>query len=168
MITRALLYSDGSRKSLSAAVYAALMMAADPRMQLTVISFVTYLPGYGMQWDDGTALEYAIDDVEERIMRTTRRIFDRHHVKAQTVVGFSFGTAGIADAVVNYAGRGGFNLIILGVGQRVTQSPLAERILDLADMPVLLVKKLPPAMVASLSPRETGSSGLAQAVPHPG
>lgn len=160
LITRALLYSDGSNKSLSAAVWGALMMSADPAMRLTIISFVTYLPGHGMQWDDGTALEYAIADVEERLTQSTGKIFDRHKVKAQTVVGFSFGTAGIAESIVNYARRGGFNLIIMGVGQQVAESGFAgsivEKVLESAAIPVLLVKKLPGEMVSSLKPEGTG------------
>ncbi|HUW66250.1 MAG TPA: universal stress protein [Spirochaetia bacterium] len=118
MITRALLYSDGSQKSLSAAVWAALMMTADPAMELTIISFVTYLAGYGMQWDDGTAIEYAIADVEERIMQSTKKIFDQHNVNARTIVGFSFGTTSTAESIVNYARKGNFNLIILGARQK--------------------------------------------------
>lgn len=158
MITRALLYSDGTPKSLSAAVWSALMMTADPAMELTIISFVTYLAGYGMQWDDGTAIEYAIDDVQERIMQSTRKIFDHHHVKVQTIVGFSFGTASIASSIVNYARRGNFNLIVLGTRQQSLESltgSIVESVLCTAEMPVLLVKKLPREMVASLLPEDS-------------
>jgi|GEM_PF-4614282 len=148
---KALLYADGSPRSRSAAAWVALMMKTDPSMRLTVISFVTYVPGYGMQWDDGTAIEYAVADVEERVMASTRKVFEEHRVAVETVVGFSFGTAGIAASIVDYARRGGFHVIVLGARQKALPDAVVENVLRLSTVPVLLVKKLPAAMLAALT-----------------
>ncbi|HUW65924.1 MAG TPA: universal stress protein [Spirochaetia bacterium] len=155
MNINALLYSDGSERSLSAAIYAAALMKGNPHMSLTIISCSQAAKGAaGLVWDEGWSVAGAVVGVNQEILGQAKKVFDDRDIKVETVVA-QCGEA-VAEKIVEYAHEGEFNLIIMGTKgpsdlKALVLGSVAHRVVHLSDRPVLLVKKLPPEILAILA-----------------
>ncbi|HUW65139.1 MAG TPA: universal stress protein [Spirochaetia bacterium] len=154
MRINALLYSDGSERSLSAAIYAAALMKGNPHVNLTIISLSQPVKGSAAAvWDEAWSVAGAVDGVSRQILRETKKVFDDREIKVKSVV--VDGGDGVPERIVEYAQEGNFNLIIMGTKgpsdlKGLVLGSVAHRVVNLSDRPVLLVKKLPPEILATL------------------
>jgi len=154
MKIKALLYSDGSQRSLSAAIYAAALMKGNPHMSLTIIS--CRRPAWGpaaVVWDEGWSAPEAIRGLSAAILAEARKIFEDRDIPVET----HSVTCGdrVAEEIAAFAREGNFNLVIMGTKgpgdlRALVLGSLAHQVVHLCDRPVLLVKKLPPEILAAL------------------
>jgi len=155
MKVKALLYSDGSERSLSAALYAAGLMKGIPGLELTLISLAGVPRGpLGLTRDEEAASAEVLSRVSKDIIQETKKIFDQRQIKVDTVIGTS-GTGTVAATIAKYARDGNYNLIIMGTRgptdlKALVAGSLAHAVVRAAPCPVLLVKKLPEEILASL------------------
>lgn len=155
MNLKALLYSDGSKRSLSAAIYAAGFMLNRPGMELTVISFVDLPNGpLGLTREEEIADAEVLVGVSMEVIRETKRVFDERGVKVETVVGIAE-TGNMAARIAKFAEENNYNLIIMGTKgptdfKALVAGSLAHAVVRLSPCPVLLVKKLPAEILDSL------------------
>jgi nucleotide-binding universal stress UspA family protein len=150
MKVKALLYSDGSERSLSAAIYTAVMMKADPTMEVTVVTITKTGPDVSWDgWFDSTAFE----GIGQDILTRTRKIFEARKLDVRTIEEIE--NDKIARQIVDYADKGGYNMIIMRTKgpselRALFQGSLAYDVVQLSTCPVLLVRKLPDEMLACL------------------
>lgn len=163
---KVLLYADGSPHSFSAAVYAASLFSSLPHMQLTVLSVYesfqgviegdynlleTWSSNHSTVWmghvtnKEGTAEETEYSD----ILKITNKIFARkgYNVNRQIIYS-NFNIPDITEAILDYARKKNFELIIMGTRgltslKGLIYGSLAHSVLNKSDIPVLLIKKLP-------------------------
>jgi len=150
------LYSDGSERSLSAAIYAAGLMKGYSGMELTVISFVDLPKGpLGLTRDEEVSGAKVLAGVSGQVILETKKIFDDCQIKVETVVGVSE-TGGIAARIARFAEENNYNLIIMGTKgptdlKALVAGSLAHAVVRAAHCPVLLVKKLPQQILESFA-----------------
>ena len=155
MKVKALLYSDGSERSLSAALYAAGLMKGIQGLELTLISLADVPRGpLGLTRDEETASTEVLSRVSNEIIQETKKIFDQRQIKVETVVG-TFEAGSVAEKIARFARGGNYNLIIMGTRgptdlKALVAGSLAHAVVRAAPCPVLLVKKLPGEILASL------------------
>jgi len=155
MKLKALLYSDGSERSFSAALYAAGLMRTFPGMELTLISFIDVPRGpLGLTRDEEEASAKVLSEVTREIVQETKKIFDERHMRIGAVVGRPEAST-VAATITKFAGDGNYNLIIMGTKgptdlRALVAGSLAHAVLHAAHCPVLLVKKLPAEILESL------------------
>ena len=150
MKVKALLYSDGSERSLSAAIYAAALMKTNPEMELTILTFSR--TGPGESWD-GWIDDSVLSSIGKEALAKTRRIFEERKLEVATIEAVETGK--VARAIVDYAKKGGYNLIIVRTKgpselRALVQGSIAFDVVQLSECPVLLVKKLPEVILAGL------------------
>jgi len=164
-----ILYSDGSYQAFSAAVYTATLFKNIPNMHLTVLHIQAKVEGSveteyhwvdtwpvspTSEWmklvlhksDASTKKQY------HEILNKTNEIFaargldvSHHALYANTK---HSDTSDIEDAIIEYATKGSFELIIMGTRglsalNGLVFGSLAHSVLDKSPIPVLLIKKLP-------------------------
>lgn len=163
---KVLLYSDGTQHSFSAAVYAANLFYSIPNMQLTVLHVQEGVEG--SVWEDSDAMETRptnpdLDWVKHlmgeadsdkirqysEILTKTKEIFlERGHKVNQQVIYSNPGIQDTVKAILGYASRHEFGLIIMGTRgltslKGLIHGSLAHSVLSKSTIPVLLIKKLP-------------------------
>ncbi|TGE31632.1 universal stress protein [Desulfosporosinus sp. Sb-LF] len=157
-----LLYSDGSQQAFSAAVYAANLLENMPNMHLTVAqihedSVAEY--AWIDTWPISPTSEWfkrAIDESDtstqiqynEILSKTTEVFSERALDISHHVIHSNSSIADTVDALLNYATKNPFKLIIMGTRGLTTLKGLifgclAHNVLNNSPIPVLLVKKLP-------------------------
>lgn len=163
---KVLLYSDGTQHSFSAAVYAANLFYSIPGMQLTVLHvqegvessmgedsdlLETRLTNPNLDWvkhlmgeaDSDKMIKYS------EIFNKTNEIFlQRGHKVNQQVIYSNPSTADTVKAILGYASKNAFGLIIMGTRgltslKGLIHGSLAHSVLSKSTIPVLLIKKLP-------------------------
>lgn len=167
---KVLLYSDGTRHSFSAAVYAANLFNNISNMHLTVLSIQENAEGaikgdYNLleTWSTSPHLNWEKHIVEEadlerkrqysEIIIKTNKIFnERGHDVNQKVIYSNYNISDTVDAILGYAKNYGFELIIMGTRgltslKGLIHGSLAHSVLNKSDIPVLLIKKLPQEFV---------------------
>jgi len=153
---KALVYSDGSERSLSAALYAAGLKQGNPDLELTLITIADVPRGpHGLTREEETAGTSVLGRVPHEILEETKKIFDRRQMKVETVVGTG-GAGSLAARITEFAEEGGYQLIIMGTRgpsdlKALVEGSLARSVVRTARCPVLLVKKLPAEILASLA-----------------
>lgn len=170
-----LLYSDGSHQAFSAAVYTATLLKNMPNMHLTVVQVQERDEGN----EDSTGTEYnwidtwPVSPTSEWMKRVTDEsdsdtINHYHQILAKTNEIFKsrgldvshqviYSNPSISDtveALINYATKKSFRLIIMGTRGLTTLKGLvfgclAHNVLNRSPIPVLLVKKLPQDFIDS-------------------
>ncbi|WP_068966042.1 universal stress protein [Desulfosporosinus sp. BG] len=163
---KVLLYSDGTQHSFSAAVYAANLFYSIPNMQLTVLHVQEGVEG--SVWDDSDTMETRptnpdLDWVKHlmgeadsdkirqysEILTKTKEIFlERGHKVNQQVIYSNPNIPDTVKAILGYASRNAFGLIIMGTRgltslKGLIHGSLAHSVLSKSTIPVLLIKKLP-------------------------
>ncbi|MDA8334746.1 MAG: universal stress protein [Peptococcaceae bacterium] len=155
MKIKALLCSDGSERSLSAALYATGLMRGNPGMELTLISFADMPRGpMGLTRDEETASAAVVSQVSSEIIQETKKIFDQRQITVGTAVG-TIEAGSLAAEITRFADEGKYNLIIMGTKgstdlKALVTGSLARAVVRASHCPVLLVKKLPAEILASL------------------
>ncbi|AFQ43683.1 universal stress protein [Desulfosporosinus meridiei] len=163
---KVLLYADGSPHSFSATVYAASLFASLDNMQLTILHIHESVQGsiegdYNLleTWSTNPHtdwVEHLINDQDSEkekeyseILATTNKILSRkgHNVSRQTIYS-NFNIPDITEAIIDYATKKNFELIIMGTRglnsfKGLIYGSLAHSVLNKSDIPVLLIKKLP-------------------------
>ncbi|AET67388.1 universal stress protein UspA-like protein [Desulfosporosinus orientis DSM 765] len=163
---KVLLYADGSPHSLSAAVYAASLFSNLPDMQLTILSveesvsgaiereynlLETWSSNHSSVWmghvmnKEGTQEEAEYSE----ILTVTNKIFARrgYNVNRQIIYA-NYNIPDITKAIIDYAAKKHFGLIIMGTRglsnlKGLIYGSLAHNVLNKSDIPVMLIKKLP-------------------------
>jgi nucleotide-binding universal stress UspA family protein len=155
MKIKALLYSDGSERSLSAALYAAGMMKGNPGLELTLISFADKPRGpLGLTRDEAAASAKVLSQVSGEVIKETKKSVDQRQIEVETALDTAE-AGSIAARIVKFAGDGDYNLIIMGTKgptdlKALVAGSLAHAVVRAAHCPVLLVKKLPAEILESL------------------
>jgi len=169
---KVLLYFDGSQHSFSAAVYAANLLNRIPNMHLTVLHVLENVEG--SKQDDYNLMEIwstdpnsdwvrsLLEKVElnqsseySEIIAKTNEIFSESGYDVnQQVIYANSNIPDIVEAIVDYATKKEFKLIIMGTRgltslKGLIYGSLAHRVLNKSDIPVLLIKKLPQDFVDS-------------------
>ena len=169
---KVLLYFDGSQHSFSAAVYAANLLNRIPNMHLTVLHVLENIEG--SKQDDYNLMEIwstdpnsdwvrsLLEKVElnqsseySEIIAKTNEIFSESGYDVnQQVIYANSNIPDIVEAIVDYATKKEFKLIIMGTRgltslKGLIYGSLAHRVLNKSDIPVLLIKKLPQDFVDS-------------------
>jgi len=160
---KVLLYADGSPHSFSATVYAASLFSNMPNMQLTVLHIHECVQGYIKgeynlleTWSSNPNtdwVEHLVDekdpDSDRGILTITNKIFSmRGHNVNRQVIYSNYNIPDITDAIIDYATRKNFELIIMGTRgltslKGLIYGSLAHSVLNKSTIPVLLIKKLP-------------------------
>ncbi|MCO1600527.1 universal stress protein [Desulfosporosinus nitroreducens] len=167
---KVLLYFDGSEHSLSAAVYTANLFNRIPNMHLTIVHAQENIQGSKLEnsnlreiWSTDLILDWEktlLDKVEfkhksqySKIIAKTHEIFFEagQNVNQQVI----FANSNIPDtveAIINFATKKEFELIIMGTRgpsslKGLVYGSLAHSVLNKSDIPVLLIKKLPQEFV---------------------
>ncbi|SPF46527.1 Universal stress family protein [Candidatus Desulfosporosinus infrequens] len=163
---KVLLYSDGTQHSFSAAVYAANLFYSVPNMHLIVLHVQEAV--LGSREEDQTLMEPSltnpnldwvqhlmggVDSTKIRqyseIIAKTNEIFsERGHTVNQQVVYSNSGISDTVQAILDYATKNAFDLIIMGTRgltslKGLIHGSLAHSVLNKSTIPVLLIKKLP-------------------------
>ena len=163
---KVLLYSDGTQHSFSAAVYAANLFYSVPNMHLIVLHVQEAINGSveenqnlmepsltnpNLDWVQH--LMGGVDSDRRRqyseIISKTNEIFsERGHTVNQQVIYSNSSIPDTVDAILNYASKNGFDLIIMGTRgltslKGLIRGSLAHSVLNKSTIPVLLIKKLP-------------------------
>lgn len=167
---KVLLYSDGTKHSFTAAIYVANLFYSIPNMNLTVLYIHENVEGsiegdYNLleAWSTNPHLNGERQLVEEadldntmqysEIITKTNRIFaERGRKVNQKVIYANYNIPDTVDAILGYATNHGFELIIMGTRgptslKGLIYGSLAHSVLNKSDIPVLLIKKLPPEFV---------------------
>ena len=169
---KVLLYFDGSQHSFSAAVYAANLFNRIPNMHLTVLHVQENVEGsnqddYNLMeiWSTDPNSDWVTSLLEKvelnqsseysEIVAKTNEIFSEsgYDVNRQVIYANS-NIPDIVEAIVDYATKKEFKLIIMGTRgltslKGLIYGSLAHRVLNKSDIPVLLIKKLPQDFVDS-------------------
>jgi len=163
---KVLLYSDGTQHSFSAAVYAANLFYSIPKMQLTILCVQEGVAGSigedaelveatptnpDLDWVKHLMGEADSDKIRQysEILTKTNNIFlERGHKVNQHVIYANPNIPDTVKAILNYASRNGFGLIIMGTRgltslKGLIHGSLAYSVLSKSTIPVLLIKKLP-------------------------
>jgi hypothetical protein len=164
-LLKVLLYSDGTQHSFSAAVYAANLFYSIPNMQLTVLHVQEGVKG-NVEEEDVAEIRPTNPDLDwvkhlmgeadsdkimkySEILAKTNEIFlERGHKVNQQVIYADSNIPDTAKAILGYASKHGFGLIIMGTRgltslKGLIQGSLAYTVLSKSTIPVLLIKKLP-------------------------
>jgi len=163
---KVLLYSDGTQHSFSAAVYAANLFYSVPNMNLTVLHIHEGVNG-SMDEDENLMDPWMSNpnsdwvkhlmgeaDSDKRkqyseIMAKTNEIFtERGHKVKQQVIYSNPNIPDTVKAMLSYATKNAFGLIIMGTRgltslKGLIHGSLAHSVLSKSTIPVLLIKKLP-------------------------
>jgi Universal stress protein UspA and related nucleotide-binding proteins len=174
-----LLYSDGSHQAFSAAVYTANLFKKIPNMHLTVIQVQESdegskgtTSGWIDTWPVSPTSEWMkqvmdVLDAEtkqhyhEILAKTNEIFFKRDHKVKHQVLYTTNNITNVADAILDYATKNSFNLLINGTRGLSSLNGLifgsfAHNLLNKANVPVLLIKKLPQDFIDSyLSDKES-------------
>ncbi|MDR3602333.1 MAG: universal stress protein [Desulfosporosinus sp.] len=163
---KVLLYSDGTQHSFSAAVYAANLFYSIPNMQLTVLHVqegVNGTMGEAVDWTEAREANPDLDWVKHlmgeadsdkikkysEILAKTNEIFtDRGHKVNQQVIYSGSSIPDTVKAILGYASKNDFGLIIMGTRgltslKGLIHGSLAHTMISKSTIPVLLIKKLP-------------------------
>lgn len=163
---KVLLYCDGSQHSFSAAVYTANLFQNMPDMHLTVVQ--VHVPNetspesgldLRVNWPinpNSTWMKKMLDGPDqaakkqnEKIIAKTNRIFTARAADIDhDVINSNASFAHIADALVDYAAKQSYKMIIMGTRgltsfKGLLFGSLAHNVLTKDAVPVLLIKKLP-------------------------
>ena len=161
-----LLYSDGSHQAFSAAVYTANLFRNIPNMHLTVVQVQESdegaketSQGWIDTWPVSPTSEWMkhvmdVSDAETRrhyhevLTRTNEIFFKRDHKVNHHVLHATDNVSDVSNAILNYATKKLFSLIIVGTRGLSSLNGLifgsfAHNLLNRATLPVLLIKKLP-------------------------
>lgn len=161
-----LLYSDGSHQAFSAAVYTADLLKNMPNMHLTVVQvqesdvisqeekyrWIDTWPAHPTSgWTEKIINETDTDNKKQylEILAKTNKIFsDRAQNVGHHVIYSNTTMSDTVDAIIDYATKNSFKLIIMGTRGLTTLKGLifgclAHNVLNRSPIPVLLVKKLP-------------------------
>ncbi|TGE31636.1 universal stress protein [Desulfosporosinus sp. Sb-LF] len=164
---KVLLYSDGTQHSFSAAVYAANLFYKIPNMHLTVLHVQEKIDGSVKEdsdlpetWSANPNLDWVkhlMDEADSdkrrqysEIFAKTQEIFTERGqaVNQQVIFSASAGIPDTAKAILGYAERNEFELIIMGTRgltslKGLIHGSLAHSVLNKSrNIPVLLIKKL--------------------------
>ena len=167
---KVLLYFDGSQHSLSAAVYTASLFTRIPNMYLTIVHAQENVEGskpdnrnlreiWASDPDSGWAkglLEKV--DLNQRgqyseIIAKTNQIFtEKGQVVNQEVIFANSNIPDTVEAIIDFATKKKFQLIIMGTRgpsslKGLMYGSLAHSVLNKSHIPVLLIKKLPQEFV---------------------
>jgi len=143
--SRVLLPSDGSGTSMKAAAYAARLMKINPEIKLTVLVVAPGSGGFGEVNEEEKELFEKIDSAMEArardILEKTMSVFQKEGLKVEGVVE----KGDPAGVIVEYAGRGDYDHIIMGsrgVSELRTGvlGSVSHKVVQLADCRVTLVK----------------------------
>lgn len=162
---KVLLYADGSPHSFSATVYAASLFSSIPNMELTVLHIQESVRGsiggdYNLleSWSSNPSsdwVEHLVDEDSDtgmeysRILTVTNKIFSKRGQNVNRQVIYSnYNIPDITDAILSYATKRNYELIIMGTRgltslKGLIYGSLAHSVLNKSDIPVLLIKKLP-------------------------
>ncbi|MCO5387226.1 MULTISPECIES: universal stress protein [Desulfosporosinus] len=162
---KVLLYADGSPHSFSATVYAASLFSSLSNMQLTILHIHESAQGsiegdYNLleTWSSNPNtdwVEHLIDEDSDQgreyseILATTNNIFSKQGQNVNRQVIYSnYNIPDITEAILSYATKKNFELIIMGTRglnslKGLIYGSLAHSVLNKSDIPVLLIKKLP-------------------------
>jgi len=163
---KVLLYSDGTQHSFSAAVYAANLFYSIPNMQLTVLHVQEGVKGTteedlnlmetrptnpDLDWVKhlmGEADSDKIIQYSEILAKTNEIFLERGHDVNQQVIYSNTSIPDTAKAILSYATKNAFELIIMGTRgltslKGLIHGSLAHTMLSKSTIPVLLIKKLP-------------------------
>lgn len=177
---KVLLYFDGSEHSLSAAVYTANLFSRIPNMDLTIVHVRENVEGAKLKnsnlmgiWSANSAIDwqtslldqidlYQRDEYRKIIAKTNEILFKTGLEVKQQVI---FANANIPDtveAILDYAEKKGFELIIMGTRgpsslKGLMYGSLAHSVLNKSEIPVLLIKKLPQEFVDQFCSSPAGS-----------
>jgi len=169
---KVLLYADGSPHSFSATVYAASLFSSLSNMQLTILHIHESVQGsiegeYNLMetWSSNPNtdwVEHLIDDEDSdqgreyfEILATTNKIFSKRGQNVNRQVIYSnYNIPDITEAILNYANKKNFELIIMGTRglnslKGLIYGSLAHSVLNKSNIPVLLIKKLPQEFIDS-------------------
>ena len=161
-----LLYSDGTQHSFSAAVYAANLFYSIPNMNLTVLHIQEGVPGSKVgdenlmdPWlndPNSDWVKHLMGDADsdkrrqysEIITKTSEIFADRGHKVNQKVIYSNPNIPDTVKAMLGYATKNSFGLIIMGTRgltslKGLIHGSLAHSVLSKSTIPVLLIKKLP-------------------------
>lgn len=169
-----LLYSDGSPQAFSAAVYTANQLKSMPNMHLTVVQVQESDDGSELTkyswietWPASPTSEWlkriidesdsATRDLYAEILAKTDGVFLERAKDVSHHVIYSNPSISISDkaeAIIDYATKKSFKLIIMGTRGLTTLKGLifgclAHNVLNMSPIPVLLVKKLPQDFIDS-------------------
>lgn len=163
---KVLLYADGSPHSFSATVYAASLFSSLPNMQLTILHIHESVQGsiegdYNLleTWSSNPRtdwVEHLIEDEDSdegkeysEILAITNKIFNKrgHNVNRQVIYS-NYNIPDITEAILDYATKKHYELIIMGTRglnslKGLIYGSLAHNVLNKSNIPVLLIKKLP-------------------------
>lgn len=161
---KVLLYADGSPHSFSATVYAASLFSSLPNMQLTVLHIKESVQGsilgdYNLleAWSSNPNTDWVQHSEEDtdkemessEILSITNKIFSKrgHNVNRQVIYS-NYNIPDITEAIITYANKKNFELIIMGTRgltslKGLIYGSLAHSVLNKSNIPVLLIKKLP-------------------------
>ncbi|CAA7600365.1 Universal stress protein signature [Acididesulfobacillus acetoxydans] len=162
-----LLYSDGSLHSFSAAVYTARLMQNMPYMHLTVVQVQEHVLGSEYRWIDTwpispnsawmkKILEEADEETKKEysdILKKTQAVFLKKGLEINYQMLIAKATISeTADAIIDYAVKNSFNLIIMGTRgltdlKGLIFGSVAHTMLNRSPIPVLLIKKLPQELI---------------------
>lgn len=169
---KVLLYADGSPHSFSATVYAASLFSSIPNMQLTVLHINESIQGsiegdYNLleTWSSNPKTDWVEHLVDEKdsdngmeyseIVQITNKIFSKRGQNVNRQVIYSnYNIPDITEAILSYATKKNFELIIMGTRgltslKGLIYGSLAHNVLNKSNIPVLLIKKLPQEFIDS-------------------
>lgn len=162
-----LLYVDGSQYSFSASVYAATLLKHISNMNITVVQFQESIE------DEVIALKYNLMDIwpispnsvwmqqiineaddemkkqyQDILTRTNEIFSQRSHCVKHEVLIANKNIVDTAEALIDYAEKNFFQLIIMGTRgfsevRGLIFGSFAHTVLNRSSMPVQLIKKLP-------------------------
>ena len=161
-----LLYSDGSHQAFSAAVYTADLLKNMPNMHLAVVQvqesdvitqeekyhWIDNWPAHPTsEWTEKIISETDTDNKKHYldILAKTNKIFsERADRVGHHIIYSNTNMSDTVDAIIDYATKNSFKLIIMGTRGLTTLKGLifgclAHNVLNRSPIPVLLVKKLP-------------------------
>jgi len=169
---KVLLYFDGSQHSLSAAVYTANLFDTIPNMYLTIMHVQENVEK--SKQEDYNLMQIWLTDpnsdwrkslmkkVEpkqrnqycEIIAKTNMKFIERGQNIKQQVIFANSNIPDTVEAIVDYATKKKFDLIIMGTRgpsslKGLMYGSLAHSVLNKSNIPVLLIKKLPQEFVDS-------------------
>ncbi len=132
--SKVLLPSDGSDNSLKAAGYAARLMKTNADMKLSVLVVVPESSGFNR-------IDQAMEDKGSEIMNKTVAVFSNEGLKVEKYIE----KGDPATVIIEYAGRGGYDHIIMG-SRGVSElrgasiGSVSHKVIHLANCRVTLVK----------------------------
>lgn len=168
---KVLLYFDGSQHSLSAAVYTANLFNRIPNMSLTIVHVQENVKGSRLKdynlmeiWSSDFFLgeKEKLEKLDSKkrseydrvISKTYEVFFETGQNVKQEVIFANLNIPDTVEAIIDYATKKEFELIIMGTRgpsslKGLMYGSLAHRVLNKSDIPVLLIKKLPQEFIDS-------------------